>query len=275
MTLPATRAAVFDALLDDAAIFPPGNASMPDAVNGYLRSRTSADARCIGAFLCSGTRLGELVDHLPGDMEPIPLSLILRSEQELQPALAEVAADGGLALRAVELPASPQDAVDALTALPAGVLGYVELPLGPRLGVAAQLVAGAGHRVKLRTGGTVATAFPSETALADALVRCVQAGAAFKLTAGLHDTARHRDPETGFEHHGFLNVLVAVAVALDGGDVGDVTRVLAEQEAVTLAEQVRVLTDDRVAAIRSRFVAFGTCSTAEPLAGLHALGLLA
>lgn len=275
MTLPVTRAAVFDALLDDAAIFPPGNAPMPDAVNGYLRSRTSADARCIGAFLCSGTRLGELVDHLPGDLAALDLSLVLRSEQELPPVLAEVAADGRLLLRAVELPAPPQDAVDALTALPAGVLGYVELPLGPRLGVAAQVVAGAGHRVKLRSGGTVATAFPSEAALADALVRCVQAGAAFKLTAGLHDAARHRDPATGFEHHGFLNVLLAVATALDGGDLGDVARVLAGRDGAALAERVRALTDEQVAAVRSRFVAFGTCSTAEPLAHLHGLGLIA
>ena len=34
--------------------------------------------------------------------------------------------------------------------------------------------------------------------------------------------SRHTDPETGFEHHGFLNVLLATRAALDGGDVDGV-----------------------------------------------------
>ena len=38
----------------------------------------------------------------------------------------------------------------------------------------------------------------------------------FKCTAGLHNAVRHRAADTGFEHHGFLNVLLATRQAFDG-----------------------------------------------------------
>lgn len=41
-----------------------------------------------------------------------------------------------------------------------------------------------------------------------------------------------------------------------------------------LAEAVRILTDRQVTVIRNSFTAFGTCSIAEPLDDLAALGLL-
>jgi hypothetical protein len=280
VTARATRTAAFDALLDDAAIFPPGDAPMSDALRGYARSLASADARCIGTFVCCGARIGELLGALPDGVGQLDLSLVLRSGNggELGSPLDEVAAADRLVLRAVELPAGevgPAAVLEALAAaLPAGVLAYVELPFGPGLPAAAQAVADAGHRAKLRTGGTVATAFPDEQSLGEALTTCVRIGVPVKLTAGLHSAARHRDPDTGFEHHGFLDVLLAVAAALDGADVDDVVRVLAERDAAALAERVCALTDEQVAATRSRFVSFGTCSTAEPLADLHALGLL-
>ena len=50
----------------------------------------------------------------------------------------------------------------------------------------------------------------------------------FKCTAGLHHAVRHRAADTGFEHHGFLNVLLAVAAALTGEDAGEVAAELAD-----------------------------------------------
>lgn len=127
----------------------------------------------------------------------------------------------------------------------------------------------AGLRVKLRTGGAVAAAFPSEQVLADAVAACLDAGVAFKLTAGLHHAVRHRDAPTGFEQHGFLNVLAAVTSA------GDLAGTLAERDAAVLVERISRLTPDDVARARDRFASFGTCSTSEPLADLRSLGLIA
>ncbi|MFD8810015.1 hypothetical protein ACFV23_00550 [Streptomyces sp. NPDC059627] len=148
---------------------------------------------------------------------------------------------------------------------------YAEVGLGDGVRRAVQAVARAGWRVKFRTGGTEPGAFPDEAALAHGLVQAVRAGVPFKLTAGLHHAVRHTDARTGFEHHGFLNAIAATAAARDGSDEHAVARVLADRA----AENLRTLcTPPRVAAARSWFVSFGTCSIDDPVADLGALGLI-
>ena len=51
--------------------------------------------------------------------------------------------------------------------------------------------------------------------LGDVLVAAVSAGLPFKLTAGLHEAVRHTNAETGFTHHGFLNLVLAAARCVD------------------------------------------------------------
>jgi hypothetical protein len=135
-------------------------------------------------------------------------------------------------------------------------------------------LASAGAHAKLRTGGTTAEAFPSEVRLAAAIDGCLARGLAFKCTAGLHHAVRHTATDTGFEHHGFLNVLLATAALLDGAGVPGAAAVLAERSPSTLAGSARRLDGDRIAAVRARFRSFGTCSISEPLDDLAALGLL-
>ena len=50
---------------------------------------------------------------------------------------------------------------------------------------------------------------------------------------------RHRDHETGFEHHGFLNVLLATRRAFDGGTVAEVAEVLDDHYANDLVALAR------------------------------------
>jgi hypothetical protein len=131
----------------------------------------------------------------------------------------------------------------------------------------------AGHRAKLRTGGTTAQAFPDAGTLAAAIGECVLLDLPFKCTAGLHHAVAHVDPATGFAHHGFLNVLLAAAAAADGAGARGVERALTS----TRPEVVRCVTalgPQGVAAARARFVSFGTCSVEEPVEDLLALGLL-
>jgi hypothetical protein len=71
-------------------------------------------------------------------------------------------------------------------------------------------------------------------------------------------------------HHGFLNLLAAVAAADAGADVADVAPVLAGTDAVLLVEPVRAILDRD----RPLWIGFGTCSVAEPLDDLVRLGLL-
>jgi len=134
----------------------------------------------------------------------------------------------------------------------------------------------ADHRylIKIRTGGVTADAFPDEATLGRCLAELAAARQAFKCTAGLHHAVRHRAEDTGFEHHGFLNVLLAVRAALDGAGTADVAATLGVQDAGRVARAVAELDRDQAAEIRGMFTSFGTCSTDDPVTDLVTLGLV-
>lgn len=75
--------------------------------------------------------------------------------------------------RAVEVPARHGGVVLTTEALHAqmspDLAGYVELDPDPSFRADAQVVGAAGLRVRIRTGGTTAAAFPSEQVLADCI----------------------------------------------------------------------------------------------------------
>lgn len=262
-------------LLDDAAIFPPGDAAMTAALRSYRATRATPHGRYVASFVCTDTRLAELTACLPEDLDSLDLSLVVPGGiSDVSHALWAAAQEPRLRVRAVELPGGATGASSLEVLLPQDVQGYLELPLDDRLPGAVHALAGNRHRIKLRTGGARASAFPSEDSLAAGLLACCRARVPFKLTAGLHNAARHRDPHTGFEHHGFLNVVVAVSSALQDGDGPRVAALLAERDGSALARQVADLSPQVVRAVREQFVSFGTCSTSEPLADLRALGLL-
>src|SRR4029079_18111835 len=93
--------------------------------------------------------------------------------------------------------------------------------------------------------------FPSVSRLAVCIEAALDRELPFKCTAGLHNAVRHRDPETGFEHHGFLNILLATRSSLDGGGTEEVARVLEQADGAALAE--RVLADPDEAARTRRW----------------------
>jgi hypothetical protein len=151
---------------------------------------------------------------------------------------------------------------------------YVELPQAdptPDWLAAADAVAEAEHHLKLRTGGVEAHLFPSAPTVAAWIDAALDRETSYKCTAGLHHAIRHRDQETGFEHLGFLNVLLATRVAFDGGSRDEVAQVLDDHYANDLVAMARQ--SDLVGA-RRWFTSYGSCSVAEPLEDLIGLGLL-
>jgi hypothetical protein len=277
-------------LFDDASLFPPGDLPMPAAVAGHVRHRAAWYGDMAGPFVCPETRIAELRRVLTAAVVPeIDLSVVVTGgAQALESAVESVAADPRLRLRAIEVPvrrdAEPEQAVAELVAaldqtLLAGAAGYIEIPLasladdtaaGDLLGP----IGGHGYRPKLRTGGVTAAAFPDEGALAAGLLAVTSRRLEFKCTAGLHHAVRQAAADTGFEHHGFLNVLLAVAAALDGADLDEVAAVLADTDSGQVAGRLSALEEDQARMVRSFFASFGTCSTDEPVADLVALGLV-
>nr|MBA3780925.1 hypothetical protein [Nocardioides sp.] len=85
------------------------------------------------------------------------------------------------------------------------------------------------------------------------------------------NAVRHRDDATGFEHHGFLNVLLATGALFDGATADDAVALLESREGPALADRS---SEADVAGARRWFTSFGSCSVREPLDDLLALGLL-
>jgi hypothetical protein len=235
------RRAALSGLVDHAALFPPASMSVPDALAEDERVRAEKSGWLVHRFVAPVSRLAEL-----GAVE-LPLSLVLDGDY------------GGGDPRVEAVEARPGADPDEVAAL--GLEAYVELPAD------LERLASLGLRAKVRCGGA---AVPAVEELAAVVRDCRRLGLVFKATAGLHHAVA-REGE-----HGFLNLLAACAFA------GDEERALAERDpgafsldADELRWRDRAVGADELARMRAElFAGFGSCSVAEPVGELRALGIL-
>jgi hypothetical protein len=271
-------------LVDDAAIFPPGNTPLDRAVAEHAVHRAAEYADLVGPFVVSDVKLPDLIEVV-GDEDPLAVSVVVTGGAgAIEPAVRWASRAPQLRLRALEIALRdegdlPRNAVRVVTALDAveeelaDATAFVEPPRPhgePGAGWLGALDELAAREVplKFRTGGTSADAFPTSAELAACIDAALDRELPFKCTAGLHNAVRHRDPETGFEHHGFLNVLLATRAILDGDDPVPVL------EDTDPASRVPQAGEDVLARTRRWFTSFGSCSVLEPHHDLVELGLL-
>jgi hypothetical protein len=135
---------------------------------------------------------------------------------------------------------------------------------------------------KLRTGGVIASAFPSAIQIARALVAAIEHRVPIKFTAGLHHPVRQFHPSVQAKMHGFLNVLGAGVLAAEHKwDVQQVARMLEDESASSFAfddekfswNEWEIATE-RIQQHRQLVTSFGSCSFDEPREDLRALNLL-
>jgi hypothetical protein len=267
-------------LVDDAALFPPGNAAMSDAVRDHLEARAGNRAGVLGLFLCQASRLPELITELikARPVKPVALSLVIDTGLGGVPKALSIVESRSelLALRMVEMPA-PSDVDDVWLErvsefVPEDVIRVIEPRRGgPEWLTGIRRVAEHGSWPKLRCGGLSQQAFPSNDEIADFISVVTTGGVSFKATAGLHSAVRSTDAETGFLHHGFLNLLVATARALSGKDVREA---LASTDGAELARELLAMPEPATHAVRGVFASYGAASLAGPVADLEELGLL-
>ncbi len=273
---------VFAGLIDDAAVFPPGNAPLPEAVAAHRLHRKEWYASMVGPLLVPSSAIdaGELNPPIDPD-EVLAVGLIgdtgmvgLRSAAAAVPAC-------GARLSQIEIAVAKrgEDPMPGLTQLfdaarELDVDAFAEIPLTWGLLAALDRTAearanGTFVAAKFRTGGLAAELFPTPMELAAVICACRDRELPFKLTAGLHHAIRHNDPETGFTHHGFVNVLAATLVADNGAEVIEVAEQLSSTDPIPLIEVLR----PHLSAERPLWTGFGSCSIPEPLADLARLGL--
>ena len=265
-------------LVDDAALFPPGNAPMPVALAEHARYREAPWSAAIGPFLCPASRIDELMAQLPADQD-IRVALV----NDVTDAAALHARGAALRMSGLAWLETRHDRLgedpDAVAGGPgrnaAAPFAYLEVP---RTGFDAALDHVGDTRsfqaAKYRTGGVTPDAFPTERELAAFLVACAARGVPFKLTAGLHHAVRGHDPVTGGTTHGVLNVVAAVDALLAGADERAVTALLEQTDGAALAELVSALPSERRHAERSAWASFGCCGVTDPLRELAVLGLV-
>ena len=155
-------------------------------------------------------------------------------------------------------------------ALPPGLPVFVEVPTRTDPGSSPEVPVG--WAAKLRCGGVRADLFPSPQHLAEMIAAVVRHGLAAKATAGLHHAIGYRDPATGFDHFGFLNLLLAVHRALTGRTPDDLVAVLRSRDEAGLVAEARALNATEAAAVRRTFISYGSCSTEEPIEDLERFG---
>ncbi len=280
----STVPALFRRLVDDAAMFPPGDLPLAEAVAAHRAHRTSPYADLVGPFVCTDEDLMKVAAEAArtGD-EPLEVTVVITGGAGgIEPAVRYGDRSADITVSAVEVRLRNEDDLsrNALRVVRAcddcldEENAYVEVGLDGAWERALDVVADAGYAAKLRTGGLDASLFPAEGQVAAFITACLDREVAFKCTAGLHNAVRHTAADTGFEHHGFLNVLLATRASLDGGSQDEVAAVLANRDGERLAAQARELSEDQAAGTRRWFTSFGSCSIDEPRHDLTTLKLL-
>jgi len=280
--------ALFERLVDDAAVFPPGNAAVSDAVDEHRVHRSAGYAPLIGPLVLPDTELATASraarDSAP-DGTPLPISVVITSgaggltalaRRDL-PGLQVVATE--IALRDLaDLRGNAQRVVAAAQEFdPDEVAIFVELPFQPGWVAAIEVIEAAGLSGKIRTGGVVPDAYPTADQLAEQLSELIEADLPFKATAGLHRAWPNRilnERGETLHQHGFLTVLMAVEALVDGAGTDQAAELLRLDDPGRIYAALSDWDDATVTRVRRRFRSFGCCGVTDPVQDLVTLGLL-
>jgi hypothetical protein len=294
--------------IDYAGVFPPASLDMRTALANYGRVMDSRDEWVINRFLCPVERLGECFEVLDefeesgtGGAPSLDFGIIgtaLESGETAPESLKKDVSEiklafqhGDVSTYEVRVPAGDalDDCVGALSKAfnwfdERDVELYVELPWSPTMGESMAKVASAidGVGFKARTGGPKPENIPGIRPLAAFIADAAGLESTFKFTAGLHKPLRHYDSEFGGFQHGFLNVMIASALAyIQSASVSEVEQVLNTEDSSQF-----VFTDQTIEVGNHKltlkdidewwlyFGGFGSCSFKEPIDGLRYLGWL-
>jgi hypothetical protein len=273
-------------LIDDAAIFPPGNAPLPVGVREHLAIRLDARSAVVGPFIVDVDRLLAAALLAREMHSALDVSVVVRAPSTVDQALRIVADQDSLDLVGLEVVLSSTghaltrdlaDLSDTIRGLATPPTIWIELPWSIARNTWADdlaMVAGAGFALKIRTGGLTPPAFPSPQSLAEVICAAAGLGLPFKCTAGLHSPVRHFDASTGAVHHGFLNLIIASVRARAGGSRSEVAAILGLEDAGILVQAMGMVPDDEMTSARQFFRSYGSCSIDEPLSELAQLGLI-
>ena len=283
--------------IDYAGLFPPAKLDMDTAVKNYAAYRMGHSAWALGRFIVPAGWLTEFEKAFAKISDPRVgrwrLSVLLgpnfKDDITAIERFNRGLARAGALVDAIEVKVtSAQGILDLRNAVPPPLTLHAEIPIDHDPSPLLEAIATAGARAKVRTGGVTTDSFPSSEALARFIDACARKKVAFKATAGLHYPLRAQYPLT-YEPDsprgtmfGFLNLLVAAAVAFRGAGVSEIVDVLNEGSASAfhfsgndITWRNHLIDLNGIASLRNELaLSFGSCSFTEPVEGLTSLGLL-
>ena len=303
---PAALRALLTGAIDYAGLFPPCSLAVEPALHNHAEYVRSPDAWMLGAFVLPVTKFEDaapcLVQFDPQHRLRIS-ALGAKSENDATflPAV-ETAKHAIVAFNTTHGPIALVDQLEMAlpvkidsallervgeTLTEVGLPTFWEAPADEAERVIAFVAehnerSGRTFGFKLRTGGVVASAFPSAIQIARALIAAVKHAVPIKFTAGLHHPVRLFHASVQGKMHGFLNVLGAgVLVAEHGWSLQQTATMLEDEDASAFSFADDRFTwrefsvsAERIRAHRRLITSLGSCSFDEPREDLRALQLL-
>jgi hypothetical protein len=272
---PAERA-LFRALFDDAAVFPPGLAPLPQAIADHVARQSNSYADLIGPLLLPAWAIEEFL-RLQRPRQ-VDVALIGRPGIDLAlvaDARARLFRDPGVNLTGVEIGWSPR----WRQALGWNASLSIEVPRGAEQERAlSELQKHAAEpnpvQAKFRTGSTPDSPVPTPTELAIFIRAAVDRDLGFKLTGGLHH-AMSRTISGGQDQIGFLNVIAATRWALAyGAEIPEMDSILSQRDPGTILDIITRMSEADASVVRAFFTAYGCCAVLDPICDLVTFGLI-
>lgn len=305
--MPDALSRLLRGLIDYAGLYPPAQLDMASAVKEFSEVLQGPHSWMVSRFVVPVARLEEFAAQATLHRRDAAWRLTLVGTAADEPHSALQAVESDLAAvdefrRRHETLAFPEcyevrlpepcfgtqwkEFAGALTRSVSKMDLFVEAPFGDLSAGAVEAIvttaASSGIACKIRTGGLNAAAFPSVASVATFIEVCAKARCRFKATAGLHHPVRRYHESVGTPMHGFFNLFVAAVLAFSNRIATErLKEVVAEEDpsafqfdGTRLAWRGIDATSDEISTAREYALGFGSCSVAEPIEDLTALGYL-
>lgn len=296
---------LLEAVVDYAGLFPPASLDMARAVRNFAHYRAGGAGWMLGRFVCPAARLAEFSAAadplLPRDAGAIPWLLSVTSSGDVHADLDAITAfnerhrvcfeECGARVDSYEAKVGSVAEIMALhDTLPPSLHAWFEVPIATDPSELMEAIARVGRFAKMRTGGTVAEAFPSSRHVVDFLRALSTYSVRAKATAGLHHPLcgsyrlTYEADAASCHMFGFLNVLLAAAIIANGGTDALALQALEEGTVSSLeftethlawhgGDGTVTISRDTLQQVREHMiVSIGSCSFTEPVDESRALG---
>lgn len=282
----------FAGFIDYAGVAPPARLPLAEALSQYLAERRGPARVMLRRLMVSEAMMPSLESLTTGASVDLGVALSAPTADLAERAAALLAMQTeNIRISSLEILMQGSPAYDSVvrtldelvSAESPGTTTFFEVKVDASLHQVDQLAdlvaAGRNAALKVRCGADDLSDLPSPALLAHLLTRAARSGVTVKATAGLHHAHPAPSPRDGHERFGFMNVLTAAAMALEGLSSPVLESVLSDPDTghwgISDGDVMWLPGGLSITRGRELFTTFGSCSFSEPVDELIRLGYVA